>query len=320
MDEYKTEVKKTAQWEMKLGDCIETIKDIQEGTIDYSIFSPPFASLYTYSSSERDLGNCQSDEEFFLHFSYIIKELLRITKPGRLVAVHCMNLPTKKVIHGYIGLLDFRGDIIRAFQKEEFIYHSEVCIQKNPQAAAIRTHAKGLMFKQLHKDSSDSRQGLPDYICVFKKPGENEVQVKSDIDNDYIGHLRYLKKYNLKESVESEDHYKDLADKLFYDVNEYFVEERGRFLPIKVMLSRNSSGNYSGSLCLGPGWAGRMDDDEEDWLFDLVGSYQKEHNIYFGICANSFDSKTFYERTNNAWGDGHDFNNLPDYPFPERLE
>jgi hypothetical protein len=161
---------------------------------------------------------------------------------------------------------------------------------------------------------------LTDYEPYVKDGQFKMLFKKSDIDNDYIGHLRYLKKYNIKESVESEDHYKDLADKLFYDVNEYFVEERGRFLPIKVMLSRNSSGNYSGSLCLGPGWAGRMDDDEEDWLFDLVGSYQKEHNIYFGICANSFDSKTFYERTNNAWGDGHDFNNLPDYPFPERLD
>ena len=144
--------------------------------------------------------------------------------------------------------------------------------------------------------------------------------------NDYIGHLRYLKKYNIKESVESEDHYKDLADKLFYDVNEYFVEERGRFLPIKVMLSKNSSalrvarlGVYDGSLCLGPGWGRRMDEDEEDWLFDLVRSYQKEHGIHFGICANSFDHNTFYERTNNAWDDGQNFNNLPDYPFPERL-
>ena len=141
---------------------------------------------------------------------------------------------------------------------------------------------------------------------------------KSDIDNDYIGHLRYLKKYNIKESIDNEDHYKDLADKLFYEVNEYFVEEKGRFLPIKVMLSKNSSGVYNGSLCLGPGWGRRMDEDEEDWLFDLVGSYQKEHGIHFGICANSFDRNTFYERTNNAWDDGQNFNNLPPYPFPDR--
>ncbi|RPI76390.1 MAG: site-specific DNA-methyltransferase, partial [Ignavibacteriales bacterium] len=141
-------------------------------------------SLYTYSPSERDLGNCQNNDEFFEHFKYIIKELLRVIKQGRLIAVHCMNLPTKLVNHGYIGLLDFRGDIIRAFQKEGFIYHSEICIQKNPQAAAIRTHAKGLMFKQLHKDSSDSRQGIPDYICVFRKRGDNEVRINTDLNNE----------------------------------------------------------------------------------------------------------------------------------------
>ena len=108
---------KNDKYECYLGDSCEVMKTLPENSVDFSIFSPPFASLYTYSSSERDLGNCQSDEEFFLHFSFIIKELFRITKPGRLVAVHCMNLPTKKVKHGYIGLLDFRGDIIRASKK-----------------------------------------------------------------------------------------------------------------------------------------------------------------------------------------------------------
>lgn len=184
LEEYKMDKKSTSHYAVYQGDSCEVLKEIKSDSIDFSIFSPPFASLYTYSSSERDLGNCQDESEFFHHFSFIIKELLRVIKAGRLVAVHCMNLPTKKVKHGYIGLLDFRGDIIRAFQKEGFIYHSEVCIQKNPQSAAIRTHAKGLMFKQLHKDSSDSRQGLPDYICVFKKPGENEKPIKSDIDNE----------------------------------------------------------------------------------------------------------------------------------------
>lgn len=183
-EKYEVDKAKTDRYEVFQGDSCEIMKNLKNNSIDFSIFSPPFASLYTYSPSERDLGNCQDDEEFFKHFSFIIRELLRITKEGRLVAVHCMNLPTKKVKHGYIGLLDFRGDIIRAFQKEGFIYHSEVCIQKNPQAAAIRTHAKGLMFKQLHKDSCDSRQGLPDYICVFKKPGENEIPIKSDINNE----------------------------------------------------------------------------------------------------------------------------------------
>lgn len=183
-DYYKMDGKKTNDYNVFLGDSCEKLKDIETNSVDFSVFSPPFAALYTYSPSDRDLGNCSDNKEFFIHFSFIIKELLRVVKIGRLVAVHCMNLPTKKARDGYIGLVDFRGDIIRAFQKERFIYHSEVCIQKNPQVAAIRTHAKGLMFKQLHKDSSDSRQGLADYICVFKKPGESEVPIKSDINNE----------------------------------------------------------------------------------------------------------------------------------------
>jgi DNA modification methylase len=148
------------------------------------IFSPPFASLFTFSSSERDLGNCKDRQDFFEHFAFLITELHRTIKPGRLIAVHCMNLPTKLIKDGYIGITDFRGDIIRAFQKDGMIYHSEVCIQKNPQVAAIRTHAKGLMFKQMHKDSSWSRMGLADYICVFKKKGENEKEIISDLTND----------------------------------------------------------------------------------------------------------------------------------------
>lgn len=183
-ERYMTDETKTKNYHVYLGDSCEVMKTLKSDSIDFSIFSPPFASLYTYSSSERDLGNCQDDDEFFKHFAFIIKELLRITKEGRLVAVHCMNLPTKKVKHGYIGLIDFRGDIIRAFQKEGFIYHAEICIQKNPQAAAIRTHAKGLMFKQMHKDSSESRMGLADYVCVFKKPGESVIPVQSDVNNE----------------------------------------------------------------------------------------------------------------------------------------
>ena len=132
--------------------------------------------------------------------------------------------------------------------------------------------------------------------------------------------MKYLKAYKIFEDNNSEEFYKDLTDKIFYDVNEYFVEEKGRFMPIKVMLGKNKDNSYYGSLCLGPGWSGRMDEDEEDWLFDLVRTYRQEHGIDFGLCGDSFGHGYFYERTNNAWADGKNFDNLPDYPFPERLE
>jgi len=183
-EDYMTDKLETEHFTSYLGDSCEVWKTLPDNSIDFTVFSPPFASLYTYSSSERDLGNSKNGEDFFEHFSFLIKELKRTTKQGRLVAVHCMNLPTKLMSDGYIGIKDFRGDIIRAFIKEGMIYHSEVCIQKNPQVAAIRTHAKGLMFKQMHKDSSESRMGLADYVCVFKKEGKSEIPIDCDLSND----------------------------------------------------------------------------------------------------------------------------------------
>lgn len=156
-----------------LGDSCIKIKDIETASIDYSIFSPPFASLYTYSNSEHDLGNCKDEQEFFEHFKFMIPELFRIIKPGRLLSFHCMNLPTSKFRDGYIGLSDFRGELIRAFQNEGWIYHSEVCIWKDPVVAMQRTKALGLLHKQIKKDSSMCRQGIPDYLVTMRKPGEN---------------------------------------------------------------------------------------------------------------------------------------------------
>ena len=134
------------------------------------------------------------------HFKFIAQELLRVIKPGRNVGVHCMNLPTKRSVDGFTGIKDFRGDIIRLFQSVGFIYHSEVCIDKNPQVAAIRTHAKGLMFKQLHKDSADSRMGLADYIVCFKKPGENKEPIVPDVDNETWIRLAHPIWYGIKET------------------------------------------------------------------------------------------------------------------------
>lgn len=161
------------------GDCIEIAKGFPENSIDFSIFSPPFSSLYTYSNSDRDMGNSKNDDEFFIHFQFLIKELYRTIKPGRLVSFHCMNLPTSKINDGYIGIKDFRGDMIKAFQNEGFIYHSEVCIWKDPVIAMQRTKALGLLHKTIRKDSSMSRQGIPDYLVTMRKPGENQ---------DFISH------------------------------------------------------------------------------------------------------------------------------------
>ena len=183
-EDYMTDKVENDYYTSYLGDSCEIWKGLPDNSIDFMVFSPPFASLYTYSSSERDLGNSKNGEDFFEHFSFLIREMKRTLKTGRLIAVHCMNLPTKLMSDGYIGIKDFRGDIIRAFIKEGMIYHSEVCIQKNPQVAAIRTHAKGLMFKQMHKDSSESRMGLADYVCVFKKEGKSESPINCDLSND----------------------------------------------------------------------------------------------------------------------------------------
>ena len=159
------------------GDSCEILTEIPDESVHFSIFSPPFASLYTYSNSDRDLGNCKTKAEFFNHFKFIIKELYRVLKQGRLIAIHCMNLPTTKNRDGFIGIDDFRGDLIRAFQKQGFIYHSEVCIWKDPVIAMQRTKALGLLHKQIKKDSTQCRQGIPDYLVVMRKPGENVERV-----------------------------------------------------------------------------------------------------------------------------------------------
>jgi hypothetical protein len=160
-------------WIVYHGDSCEVIKGIPDNSIHYSIFSPPFASLYTYSNSERDLGNCRNEEQFFLNFKFMIPELYRTIMPGRLVSFHCMDIPAMKERDGYIGLKDFPGDLLRIFQAAGFIYHSRVCIWKDPLTEATRTKALGLMHKQIEKDSAMCRQGLPDYLITMRKPGAN---------------------------------------------------------------------------------------------------------------------------------------------------
>ncbi|MHB8061349.1 MAG: DNA-methyltransferase [Ruminiclostridium sp.] len=167
----------TEKWVMYHGDCIEVLKGIPDNSLHYSIFSPPFASLYTYSNSERDMGNCRSNDEFFLNFEFLVSELFRVLMPGRLLSFHCMDIPAMKERDGYIGLKDFPGDLIRIFQAGGFIYHSKVAIWKDPLVEATRTKALGLMHKQIQKDSSMCRQGLPDYLITMRKPGVNPEPV-----------------------------------------------------------------------------------------------------------------------------------------------
>ena len=160
-----------------LGDSVEQLKSVKSDSIHYSIFSPPFASLYTYSASDRDMGNCKTHAEFYEHFTFLVGELFHVTMPGRLLSFHCMNLPTSKERDGVIGITDFRGELIKMFRDAGFVYHSEVTIWKDPVTAMQRTKALGLLHKQLKKDSCMSRQGIPDYLVTMRKPGDNPERV-----------------------------------------------------------------------------------------------------------------------------------------------
>lgn len=165
-------------YSMYHGDCCEVVKGIPDNSIYYTIFSPPFSSLYTYSNSDRDMGNSKNDSEFYQHFEYLVKELYRIMMPGRLLSFHCMNIPLMKQKDGIIGLKDFRGELIKLFTDAGFIFHSEVCIWKNPVTEMQRTKALGLLHKQIKKDSAMSRQGIPDYVVTMRKPGENPEPIE----------------------------------------------------------------------------------------------------------------------------------------------
>lgn len=159
----------TTRYALYNGDCVQIIKQLPDNSVHFPIFSPPFANLYIYSDDLADMGNCKNHEEFFEQFDYLIPELLRITVPGRLCAVHCKNLVKYKGRDGRSGIYDFRGDIIKHFEKFGWQYHSEVCIWTDPVLEMQKTKSQGLLYKQLRKDSSYSRQGMPDYLVIFRK-------------------------------------------------------------------------------------------------------------------------------------------------------
>jgi hypothetical protein len=181
---YVEDIATGSGWTAMLGDSCERLGELADESVDLSIYSPPFASLFTYSPSDRDLGNSRDRGEFFEHYGYIIAEMLRLTKPGRLSVVHCQQLATQKGRDGAIGLSDFRGEIIRAHVEAGWIFHGEVTIDKDPQAQAIRTKATSLMFVTLNKDSAMSRPAMADYLLMFRKPGDNAVAIKPECDNE----------------------------------------------------------------------------------------------------------------------------------------
>lgn len=240
-------------WSFYQGDCVDVVKGIPNDSVHYSVYSIPFKSLYVYSNSERDFGNCKAPDEFNNHYQFLVREKLRVTKPGRLTSIHCMNMPTTIQHHGQIGLEDFRGDIIRAHCGDEaaeiysgisklkirqqqaasngdtqrlarltdalnniseelrevppikggWIFHSEVCIWKDPVTAMQRTKAIGLLHKQIVKDSCMSRMGIPDYVLTFRKPGKNPEPVAGEFDR-WIGDDSFAHRSKTFEQIQAE--------------------------------------------------------------------------------------------------------------------
>lgn len=171
------------EWALYHGDCVDVISQLPDNSVGFSVYSPPFANIFVYSDSELDMGNCADDAEFAAHYRYLIREKLRVTKPGRLSAVHCTDLPSSKWKDGVIGLKDFPGEIIKSHQDEGWIFHSRVCIWRDPVVEMTRTKALGLLYKQLQKDSCRSRMGMADYVVVFRKPGDNAEPVEQRPEN-----------------------------------------------------------------------------------------------------------------------------------------
>lgn len=177
LDTYTTDDARGDNWHLMLGDSCERLAEIPDESVDLSVCSPPFDSLFTYSPSLRDLGNSANRGEFLDHYRYIVEHQLRVTKPGRLAAIHVQQLTTTKSTHGHVGMSDFRGDVIRLFQSVGWIFHGEATIWKDPQAQSIRTKAFSLAFQTKNRDSAHVRPALADYLLLFRKPGDNAVKI-----------------------------------------------------------------------------------------------------------------------------------------------
>jgi DNA modification methylase len=181
---YQTDQADGPAWKLLLGDSCERLAEIETGSVDLSVCSPPFAQLYNYSPSPRDLSNSRTRGEFLEHYRYVIREQLRVTRPGRIAAVHVADITQQKVLHGVIGLTDFSGEVVQAFVDEGWIFDGRITVDKDPQAQAIRTKSHSLLFVTKDRDASMLRPALPDYLLKFRKPGDNPVPVKSDVTNE----------------------------------------------------------------------------------------------------------------------------------------
>ena len=205
-------------WTIINGDCCEVMPELPDNSMGFSIFSPPFSNLFVYSNSERDMGNCATDEEFMQHLGYMVHELFRITIPGRLAAVHCIDLPLHKFKDGVVGLKDFPGMIIKCFQNEGWIFHSRVTIWKDPVVEMTRTKAHGLLHKTICKDSTACRQGCADYLVVFRKPpveGETVPVLRKNgfVPSEYVGDMR-------DEFITSVDVWQRYASPVWFDIRQ----------------------------------------------------------------------------------------------------
>jgi DNA methylase len=183
-DCYRTDEATGDRWRLLLGDACERLTELPAASAGLSVCSPPFAQLYNYSPSPRDLSNSRDRAEFFTHYGYIIREQLRVTAPGRLACVHVQQITLQKVLHGVIGLTDFRGQVITAYTTAGWIFHGEITIDKDPQAQAIRTKSQSLLFVTKARDSSQLRPALADYLLIFRAPGDNTTPVKTDVTNE----------------------------------------------------------------------------------------------------------------------------------------
>lgn len=219
---YNQEI--TDKWSMYHGDCIKVIQGLPNESIHFSIFSPPFLSLYVYSDSNEDMGNSKTDKQFYSHFSFLIPELLRVLKPGRLISIHCSLVPMTMQHEGIIGLKDFPGQLVNLFQSFGFIYHSKVMIWKDPLVQATRTKMLTLAHKQISKDSSRCAQGFADEILTFRKPGENPEPISHDRGfEQYIGEQaepKYPKKDNPKINKYSHHVWQRYASPIWWDINQ----------------------------------------------------------------------------------------------------
>ena len=226
---------KTDKYALYLGDCCEVMPRIPSESVGFSIFSPPFFSLYSYSDDERDMANAPDYSAFFDHFGFLVEHLYRVMTPGRIVAVHCMDLPTYKRNGEEIGLKDFSGDLIRSFQKHNFQFHSRHCLWKDPLIAATRTKALGLAHKQIIKDSAMCRMGIPDYLMAFRKPGENPKPIHNERGlTEYHGsrsiprdldHFRLVHKDDYEGKTDKRSHWiwQQYASPVWFDIRQTHV-------------------------------------------------------------------------------------------------